>query len=61
MHGQDEWVLLKEILEELKIPERTLRYFQKLGEVPDVYRFDKEHTRVKHSDYESWKGQHLEK
>jgi hypothetical protein len=50
MHEQDEWVLLKEILEELKIPERTLRYCQKLGDFPEVYCFDKEYTRVKHSD-----------
>jgi DNA-binding transcriptional MerR regulator len=46
--------------EELKIPERTLLYYQKLGDFPDVYRFGKKHRRVKRSDYESWKAQHLE-
>ena len=61
MPEQDEWVLLKEISEELKIPERTLRYYQKLGDFPDVYRFGKRHMRVKRSDFESWKAQHLEK
>jgi predicted DNA-binding transcriptional regulator AlpA len=58
---QDEWILLKEISEELKIPERTLRYYQKLGDFPDVYRFGKRHMRFKRSDFESWKAQHLEK
>jgi hypothetical protein len=58
--AEDEWILLKQISDELKIPERTLLYYKQLGDFPDVYRFGK-HRRVKRSDFESWKAQHLEK
>ena len=61
MHKDEEWILFKEISEELKIPERTLLYYQKQGDFPDVYRFGKKHRRVKRVDFESWKVQHLEK
>ena len=61
MHEEVEWILFKEISEELKIPERTLLYYQKMGDSPEVYRFGKKHRRVKRSDFESWKAQHLEK
>jgi DNA-binding transcriptional MerR regulator len=61
MPEQDEWVLLKEISKELKIPERTLRHYQSLGQFPNVYRFGSRHMRIKRSDFESWKAQHLEK
>ena len=61
MHEEVEWILFKEISEELKIPERTLLYYQKMGDFPEVYRFGKKHRRVQRSDFESWKAQHLEK
>jgi DNA-binding transcriptional MerR regulator len=61
MDKEDDWVQFKDMSEELKIPERTLLYYQKLGDFPDVYRFGKKHRRVKRSDYESWKAQHLER
>ena len=61
MQEEDEWVLLKEMSDELKISERTLLYYKEQGDFPDVYRFGKKHRRVKRSDYESWKAQHLEK
>ena len=60
MPSGDEWGLLKEISDELRIPERTLLYYKDQGDFPDVYRFGKKHRRVKKSDYESWKDQHLE-
>ena len=61
MKNVEEWILFKEISEELKIPERTLLYYQQQGDFPDVYRFGKKHRRVKRADFESWKAQHLEK
>ena len=59
MQEEDEWVLLKEMSDELKISERTLLYYKQQGDFPDVYRFGKKHRRVKRSDYESWKAPHL--
>jgi DNA-binding transcriptional MerR regulator len=61
MQEKEEWLLLKEIADELKIPERTLLYYREQGDFPDVYRFGKKHRRVKKSDYETWKSQKLEK
>jgi DNA-binding transcriptional MerR regulator len=61
MKHVDEWVLIKEISEELKIPERTLLYYQHLGNFPPVYRFGKKHRRVKRQDFENWKIQQLER
>ena len=57
---ESEYVLLKEISQELKIPERTLLFYLSKGDFPAVYKFGR-HRRVKRSDYESWKAQHLEK
>jgi excisionase family DNA binding protein len=57
---ESEYVLFKEISEELKIPERTLLFYLSKGDFPAVYKFGR-HRRVKRSDYESWKVQHLEK
>lgn len=61
MHEKDEWVLLREMSDDLKIPERTLLYYRQQGDFPDVYRFGKKHIRVKRSDYGVWKKEHLER
>lgn len=58
--AKDEWLLIAQISEELKIPERTLRHYQTLGQFPNVYRFGKRHMRVKRSEYEAWVAQNLE-
>jgi predicted DNA-binding transcriptional regulator AlpA len=60
MQEKDEWVLLREMSDDLKIPERTLLYYRQQGDFPEVYRFGKKHIRVKRSDYEAWKKEHLE-
>ena len=56
---QDEFLTIKEISDELQIPERTLLYYKQQGDFPDVYRFGKKHRRVKKSDFEAWKSQKL--
>jgi excisionase family DNA binding protein len=56
---QDEFLTIKEISDELQIPERTLLYYKQQGDFPDVYRFGKKHRRVKKSDFEAWKAQKL--
>jgi hypothetical protein len=53
--SSEEWVS-----DELRIPERTLLYYKQKGDFPAVFVFGKKHRRVRRSDYESWKAQHLE-
>jgi len=58
--SSEEWVSMKEISEELRIPERTLLYYKQKGDFPAVFVFGKKHRRVRRGDYENWKAQHLE-
>jgi|AntAceMinimDraft_11_1070367.scaffolds.fasta_scaffold46764_1 predicted DNA-binding transcriptional regulator AlpA len=58
--AKDEWLLFGQISKELKIPERTLRHYQSLGQFPNVYRFGSRHMRIKRSEYEAWVAQSLE-
>lgn len=37
----EEWVSMKEISEELRIPERTLLYYKQKGDFPAVFVFGK--------------------
>lgn len=61
MQEKEEWLVLKDIADELRIPERTLLYYHQQGDFPTVYRFGQRHRRVKRSDYENWKSQKIEK
>lgn len=50
---RDEFMTVKEMSEELKIPERTLLHYKAQGYFPISYRFGK-HVRVKRSDFKVW-------
>jgi hypothetical protein len=56
----EEWVSLKQMAEELKIPERTLLYYKAQGDFPEVFRFGAKHRRVRRTDFEIWKEKHKE-